>query len=243
MQTQRWLQSPSFSVNMAVRAATRAVVTGLPEWHTDHSCRCSHRPKEPAAKCGAESGMDRYGCTAPAMQGSKWMNRQTSQLDGLQLSQAEVLKDFMHFLNSYGPKLHSIDYLRGKRRGERKWPTFLPPRSRTICVQPTSSGAVLQKLRRPLRDIPMCHCITVPLPLRLCPTVPLSHRIPSRLCSLLSKKLCPSLFRRGCSIIGVPWWSCLLFCKLVGCRLERKISIVYTCVQRWNTDSMWQRPP
>ena len=52
---------------------------------------------------------------------------------GLQLGRAEVLRGLRNFLNMDRPEHHSIE---GKRRGERNRPTFLPPRSRTICVQP-----------------------------------------------------------------------------------------------------------
>ena len=31
---------------------------------------------------------------------------------------------------------HNINYLKKKRSGERKWPTFNPPRLGMICVQP-----------------------------------------------------------------------------------------------------------
>ena len=55
---------------------------------------------------------------------------------GLQLGRAEVLRGLRNFLNMDRPEHHSIDRLNGKRSGERKRPTFHPPRSRTICVQP-----------------------------------------------------------------------------------------------------------
>ena len=55
---------------------------------------------------------------------------------GLQLGRAEVLRGLRNFLNTDKPEHHSTDRPEGKRSGERKWPTFRPPRSRTICVQP-----------------------------------------------------------------------------------------------------------
>ena len=52
---------------------------------------------------------------------------------GLQLGRAEVLRGLRNFLNLDRPEHQSPE---GKRSGERKRPTFHPPRLRTICVQP-----------------------------------------------------------------------------------------------------------
>ena len=53
-------------------------------------------------------------------------------ISGLQLGRAEVLRGLRNFLNMDRPEHHSTDRL----SGERKRPTFHPPSSRTICVQP-----------------------------------------------------------------------------------------------------------
>ena len=58
-------------------------------------------------------------------------------MQGLRLlGRAEVLRCLRNFLNMDRPEHHSIDRLKERRSGERKQPTFHPPRSRTICVQP-----------------------------------------------------------------------------------------------------------
>ena len=68
-----------------------------------------------------------------------WADRLASTVDitsGLQLGREEVLRGLRNFLNMDRPEHHSTDRLKGKRSGDRKRPTFPPPRSGTICVQP-----------------------------------------------------------------------------------------------------------
>ena len=56
---------------------------------------------------------------------------------GLQLGRAEVLRVLRNFLNMDRPEHLSTGCPKqGVDHGERKRPTFHPPRSRTICVQP-----------------------------------------------------------------------------------------------------------
>ena len=97
---------------------------GCPDWHTVmHSLRL---PIFLWIYCPGYAGVN----------GNERADRLASTVDitsGLQLGRTGVLRGLRNFINMDRPEHHSIE---GKRSGERKWPTFYPPRSGTICVQP-----------------------------------------------------------------------------------------------------------
>ena len=99
---------------------------GCPDWHTAmHSLRLQRLMW---IYCPGHTGVS----------GNERADRLASTADitsGLQLGRAEVLRGLRNFLNTDKPEHHSIDRLK-ERSGERKRPTFHPPRSTTICVQP-----------------------------------------------------------------------------------------------------------
>ena len=100
---------------------------GCPDWHTAmHSLRLQRLLW---IYCPGHAGVS----------GNERADRLASTADitsGLQLGRAEVLRGLRNFLSTDKPEHHSIDPPEGKRSGERKRPTFHPPRPRTICVQP-----------------------------------------------------------------------------------------------------------
>ena len=100
---------------------------GCPDWHTAiHSLRLQR------LLCICCPGHARVS-------GNELADRLAGPADitsGLQLGRAEVLRGLRNFLNTDKPEHHSIDRLKERGVGERKRPTFHPPRSRTICVQP-----------------------------------------------------------------------------------------------------------
>ena len=100
---------------------------GCPDWHTAmHSLRLQRLLW---IYCPGHAGVS----------GNERADRLTSTADiisGLQLGRAEVLRGLRNFLSTDKPEHHSIDRLKERGVGERKRPTFHPPRPRTICVQP-----------------------------------------------------------------------------------------------------------
>ena len=100
---------------------------GCPDWHTAmHSLRLQRLLW---ICCPGHAGVS----------GNELADRLASTADitsGLQLGRAEVLRGLRNFLSTDKPEYYSIDRLKERGVGERKRPTFHPPRPRTICVQP-----------------------------------------------------------------------------------------------------------
>ena len=121
------LHIPSFSMDSMNPLQKVESRTGSPDWGT---ARISlWLQKVLWIYCPGHAGVS----------GNERADRLASTIDitsGLQLGKAEVLRGLRKFLNMDGPDHHSIDRLRKTRSGERKRPTFHPPRSGTICVQP-----------------------------------------------------------------------------------------------------------
>ena len=99
---------------------------GLPDWHT--AMQSLRLQRLLWIYCPGHAGVS----------GIERADRLASTADitcGLQLGRAEVLGGLRNFLNMDRPEHHSIDRLKERGSGERKRPTFPPPRPRTICVQ------------------------------------------------------------------------------------------------------------
>ena len=100
---------------------------GCPDWHTAmHSLRLQrllwiYCPGH--ARVSGNERADRLARTADIT-------------SGLQLGQGRGAPRFEELSEHRQVRESQHWSLEGKRSGERKWPTFHPPRSRTICVQP-----------------------------------------------------------------------------------------------------------
>ena len=112
----------TFSMNLMQKVSGM----GCPDWHTAmHSLRL-RRPLW--IYCPGHAGVS----------GNERADRLASTADitsCLQLGRAEALQGLRNFLNMDRAEHHSTDRLK-VRSGERNQPTFHPPRSRTICLQP-----------------------------------------------------------------------------------------------------------
>ena len=100
--------------------------TGCRDWHTaTHSVRLQrllwvYRPGH--GRVRGHERADRLASTAETT-------------SGLQPGRAEVLRGLKNFLDMDEQEHYSTDRLK-ERSGERKRPTFHPPRSGTVCVPP-----------------------------------------------------------------------------------------------------------
>ena len=100
---------------------------GCPDWHTAmHSLRLQRLLWIYCSWYAGVSGNERADRLAST----------ANITSSLQLGRTLVLRGLRNALHMDRHEHHSIDSLKEKRGGERKLPTFQPPRSRTICVQP-----------------------------------------------------------------------------------------------------------
>ena len=99
---------------------------GCPDWHTAmHSLRLQRL----WIYCPGHAGVS----------GNERADRLASTADitsGLQLGRAKVLRGLRNFLNSDKPEHHSTDRLKERGVEKESGPTFHPPRSKMICIQP-----------------------------------------------------------------------------------------------------------